>query len=80
MRLLEWGMDLSDTEQRLREQMDRARAAKGLTHTALAEKLGVSQPAVAQILSRARGRIPQSLLDVLDALDLDVNFTPRKKR
>ena len=45
---------------------------QGLTQQALAERLGIKQPSVAAVISGARGTIPQSLIDVLDALNLEL--------
>ena len=71
---------LNPTEERLRQQIEQARAAHGLTHAALAEKLGVKSPSVTVVLTRKSGRIPQSLLDVLDALDLELTAQSRQKK
>lgn len=68
---------LSPTEERLRRAMERARKNRGLTHAALAEQLGVKPPSVTVVLTRKSGRIPQSLLDVLDVLGLELTVRER---
>lgn len=72
--------DLNDTEARIRQQLEAARTAKGLTHAALAAQLGVNPPNVTAVLTRDRGRIPQSLIDLAEQLDLEVALVPRKRR
>lgn len=68
---------LNPTERRLREQIEKARQERGLTHAGLAEKLRVKPPSVTVIVTRQSGKIPQSLLDVLDALDLELTAQPK---
>lgn len=58
--------------------MRQVMAEKNLTQVELAKRLGVKQPSIAAILSGKRGTIPQSLLDLLDALDLELNAQPKK--
>lgn len=48
---------------------------EGVTQAALAERLGVKQPSVADILSGRRGRQPESLLNLLGALGLELTVT-----
>lgn len=50
---------------------------KGLTQAALAERLGVKQPSVADILTGRRGRQPESLLNLLDAVGLELPIQPK---
>lgn len=45
-------------------------ASKGVTAADLARELDISHQAVSQIITGDRGRIPQSLMDVLSKLDL----------
>ncbi|MPY67819.1 helix-turn-helix transcriptional regulator [Deinococcus sp. SDU3-2] len=70
---------LNPTEQRLREQLEKARQQRGLTHAAIAEKLGIRPPSVTVILTRRSGKIPQSLIDVLDALGLELIAQPKER-
>lgn len=58
---------------RIRQEMGR----KGLTQRDLAKRLGVSPPALSQIISGKRGTMPDSLLDVLNALDLTLKAVPK---
>ncbi|MDL2342533.1 XRE family transcriptional regulator [Deinococcus sp. MIMF12] len=71
---------LSPTEQGLKNALESARQAKGFTHAALAQKLGIKPPSVTAVLTRKRGLIPQSLLDVLDALDLELIVQPKERQ
>lgn len=57
----------------IREQMLR----EGLTQTELAKRLGVSQQAVNEIIRGKRAAIPSSLLDVLNAVGLELVATPK---
>ncbi len=50
---------------------------KGLTQAALAERLGIKQPSVADILTGRRGRQPESLLNLLDAAGLELTIQPK---
>jgi len=68
---------LNPTEQGIQQAMEKARQEQGLTHAAIAKKLGIKPPSVTFILTRKRGLIPQSLLDVLDALGLEVILQPK---
>ncbi|GHF65135.1 hypothetical protein GCM10017781_46090 [Deinococcus metalli] len=45
---------------------------RGLTHAQLASRLGIKQPSVTQLLNGTYGKIPQSLLEALDALGLEI--------
>ncbi|WP_345468165.1 helix-turn-helix transcriptional regulator [Deinococcus carri] len=65
---------LSPVDRRIREAMRHAMETHSprLTQSSLAERLGISQPAVAALLSGRRGQIPQSLVDLLDALNLEL--------
>ncbi|SEI65814.1 hypothetical protein SAMN04488058_101261 [Deinococcus reticulitermitis] len=72
-----WMEPLSPTEQYIRSSLETARLSKGLTHAALAQQLGVKPPSVTAVLTRKRGLIPQSLLDVVEALDLELVLRPK---
>ena len=55
----------------------RARMAElKLTQVELARRLGIKPPSLAQILNGRRGRVPKSLLDVLNALALRLEVVP----
>jgi len=45
----------------------------------LAQKLGIKQPGVADLISGKRGKIPQSLVDLLDALGLEIVIQPKQR-
>ncbi|WP_345465482.1 helix-turn-helix domain-containing protein [Deinococcus carri] len=70
---------LSPTDLRIREAIRAAMEAESprLTQQALADRLSISQPAVAALLAGRRGQIPQSLVDLLDALGLEITLQPR---
>lgn len=61
-----------DTNLRVREAMKAAARRRGMTHAQLASRLGIKQPSVTQLLNGAYGNIPQSLLEALDALGLEL--------
>lgn len=64
---------LSPTDQRIRDSIREAMAQEPrTTQAALADRLNISQPAVAALLNGTRGQIPQSLLNLLDALNLEL--------
>ncbi|WP_234009015.1 helix-turn-helix domain-containing protein [Deinococcus sp. NW-56] len=73
---------LSPVDQRIREAMRLAMEMRSprLTQAVLAERLGISQPAVAALLSGRRGQIPQSLVDLLEALDLELTVQPKERQ
>jgi len=50
---------------------------KGMSSYELARRLDVKQPSVSPIITRKRGKIPQSLIDVLKVLDLELTAVPR---
>ena len=59
---------------RIREEM----ARKGMSQRELAERLGVTPSALSQVLSGKRGTMPESLMDVLNALGLTLEAVPVK--
>ncbi|WP_420597025.1 XRE family transcriptional regulator [Deinococcus sp.] len=61
---------MNAADEKIRAAIRAAMAEKQLTQFEVAQRLGVKQPSVAAILSGKRGRVPQSLLDMLTALDL----------
>ncbi|MFC4637019.1 helix-turn-helix domain-containing protein [Deinococcus hohokamensis] len=65
--------DLTPTDQRIRDAVkDAMKQEPRVTQAALAERLGTSQPAVAALVNGSRGQIPQSLINLLDALGLEI--------
>ena len=69
--------DLANADKTIRDTVKRVMHEEGLTQAALAERLGVKQPSVADILSGRRGRQPESLLNLLDALGLELTVMPK---
>lgn len=69
--------ELTNADKAIRDTVKRVMHEEGLTQAALAERLGVKQPSVADILSGRRGRQPESLLNLLDALGLELTVTPK---
>lgn len=61
-----------DANLRIREAMKAAVRRRGLTHAQLANRLGIKQPSVTQLLNGSYGKVPQSLLEALDALGLEI--------
>ncbi|GBF06692.1 XRE family transcriptional regulator [Deinococcus aerius] len=64
-----------DMNLRIRRQLQEAVRAQGLTRAQLAKLLGVKPPAVSQLLNGTYGKIPQSLIDVLEVLGLELTVT-----
>jgi transcriptional regulator with XRE-family HTH domain len=59
----------------IREALRSAVREQGLTHAKLAERLGITQPSVSQLLNGSYGKVPQSLIEVLDVLGLELTVT-----
>ena len=55
---------------KIRTSIREAMSREGLTQVDLAKRLGISPPALSQVLSGKRGTMPESLMDVLHALGL----------
>lgn len=64
--------------EQIRAEIRDAMNRQGITQAALARRLGVKPPSLAQILSGKRGVMPESLMDVLHALDLTLKAVPTK--
>ncbi len=65
------------TDARIREAIRQAMSEQGMTQQAVADRLGVKQPSVGAVVSGRRGAIPQSLLDILDVLSLELYVRPK---
>jgi transcriptional regulator with XRE-family HTH domain len=63
---------MTDTDLQIREAAKEALKERFGTESELARAMGVSRSHINQVLSGARGTIPQSLIDVLDALNLEL--------
>lgn len=61
-----------DTDSQIRTALKAEMIRRGWSQQQLADQLGISKSAMAQILSGKYGKIPQSLIDVLNALDLEL--------
>lgn len=71
---------LAPTDQRIRDAVRTVMdGSPKVTQTALAERMGITQPAVAGLVSGRRGLIPQSLINLLDALGLELVVQPKAK-
>jgi transcriptional regulator with XRE-family HTH domain len=62
----------------IREAVKRAMRERGITQVELAKRLGIKQPSVADLISGRRGKQPQSLLDMLDALSLELTVKEKE--
>jgi len=67
----------TETESRIEQALREAMKRKGMSSYELARRLDVKQPSVSPIITRKRGKIPQSLIDVLKVLDLELTAVPR---
>lgn len=65
----------SQVDQRIRDRIRAEMTAQGLTQAELARRLGIRPPSLSQVLSGSRGKVPQSLLDVLNELGLTIQAT-----
>lgn len=61
-----------DTDERIREEIERALEHKGWGYADLARAMGVTRSHTQQIVSGRRGKIPKSLIDTLEALGLEL--------
>jgi len=68
-----------ETDTQLEQAIRQAMGAKGLTHAALAQQLGVKPPHITRVVTGQSGFIPQSLIDVLEALNLELTVCPTLK-
>lgn len=67
---LTYTQEVMDVNERIRLRVRDEMTRQGITQAELARRLGVKQPSIAQIMSGKRGTIPQSLMDMLEALGL----------
>lgn len=68
-----------DTDELIRQRIRARMQERGLTQAELARQLGIKPPSLAQILSGRRGLVPASLLNVLQALDLQLDTFPKEE-
>ena len=67
------GMNVNE---RIRLQVRQEMKRKGVSQIELARQLGITPPALSQVLSGKRGTMPASLMDVLHALGLTLAAVP----
>ncbi|SMB89244.1 XRE family transcriptional regulator [Deinococcus hopiensis] len=72
--------DLTPTDHEIRAAIRKAIQAQKVTQNELAQRLGVKQPSVADLLSGRRGRVPQSLVDLLEVLGLELMVQPKGRQ
>jgi predicted XRE-type DNA-binding protein len=66
-----------DTNQRIKSAMRQKMAKDGISQSELAQRLGIKQPSVAALLSPNKAKVPESLLNGLDALGLELVVQPK---
>ncbi len=69
-----------NTDSQIREAMLEELRRRGWTQQQLADELGVSKSAVAQLLSGGYGRVPPSLLKALDTLGLQLTVEEKSQQ
>ena len=69
----------SRTEYKILGELVRLRNEKGLSQNELAEKSGNKQQVISRIENRENSPTLKTICSLLDALDYDVQFIPRKK-
>ncbi|GGO28466.1 helix-turn-helix domain-containing protein [Deinococcus humi] len=67
-----------DVNERIRARVRAEMVQQNLTQIELARRLGISPPALSQIMSGRRGTMPESLMNVLEALGLTLEAVPKK--
>lgn len=65
-----------DINEKIRHQILAHMKEKGLDQTAVARLLGISPQAVGQILRGNRGKVPTSLINVLEKIGMTLDATP----
>jgi transcriptional regulator with XRE-family HTH domain len=68
---------VNTVDKNIREAMQKAMSAQGLSNAELARRLEVTPQAVGQIVNGKRGSIPESLLNVLGELGLELKVVPK---
>ncbi len=64
--------------ERIKAKIRAVMEERGITQAELAKQLGIKQPSVAEVLSSHNAKIPQSLINVLDALELELTVVPKQ--
>lgn len=65
-------------DKKIRQAIEDHMNKVGLSNAELARKMKVSPQAVGQIINGQRGKIPDSLNDLLKAIGLELTVTPKK--
>ena len=52
---------------------------QGISQVEVAKRIGVAPQSVNRFLKGERGSLPKSMVDVLDALDLELHVRPKKR-
>ena len=68
---------MTETDKRLRETVTQTMRDRGITQTQLADSMGVTQGHVSQLVTGERGKIPESLIALLDELGLELTVVER---
>ncbi|CAN5898108.1 hypothetical protein BH24DEI2_BH24DEI2_03710 [soil metagenome] len=66
-----------DADTHIRAEIAKALSRKGMSQTDLAKQVGVKPQSIYPVLKGKRGKQPTSLLNILDALDLELVVRPR---
>lgn len=74
-----YALEVSNVNSEIRTSIREAMSRQGLTQVDLAKRLGISPPALSQVLSGRRGTMPESLMDVLHALGLTLEAVPTEQ-
>jgi transcriptional regulator with XRE-family HTH domain len=65
-----------DVNERIRARIRAEMNRQGMSQAELARQLGIKPPSLSQVLSGKYGHMPQSLMDVLEALGLTLEAVP----
>ena len=68
---------MSGTDKAVRDGIEKAMRAAGKSASDIARDLEVSRSHVSQVLVGKRSTIPQSLIDILESLDLELVALPK---
>jgi transcriptional regulator with XRE-family HTH domain len=68
-----------NTEERIQEAIRATLKSRGISQAELARKLNIKPQSLSPIVLRQRAMIPDSLIEVLDALDLELYVRPKSK-
>ena len=66
-----------EVNKQVQEAIRQRMRERGLSQEALGEAVGMSQPNIARILSGRSGKVPQSVQEILEVLDLELVAVPK---